>query len=74
MMDVMDKLKANVVLIMRRFRWRRIWTRDDLKASPPLSDVRSAPRHPLSGALKGFVRVMPETDLTKPADPDWGKQ
>jgi len=30
-------------------------------------------RHPLFGALKGLVRVMPGTDLTKPADPDWGK-
>jgi hypothetical protein len=29
-------------------------------------------RHPLFGALKGLIRVMPGTDLTKPADPDWG--
>ena len=29
-------------------------------------------RHPLHGALKGLVRVMPDTDLTAPADPDWG--
>ncbi|SRR5579871_2589284 len=29
-------------------------------------------RHPLLGALKGLIRVMPGTDLTKPADPSWG--
>jgi hypothetical protein len=74
MMHIMDKLKANVVLIMRRLRWRRIWTRDDSEASPARSDVGSAQRHPLLGALKGFVRVTPGTDLTKPADPDLEKQ
>jgi len=29
-------------------------------------------RHPLFGALKGTIRLMPGTDLTKPADPTWG--
>ena len=29
--------------------------------------------HPLLGALKGLVQIMPGTDLTQPADPDWGK-
>jgi hypothetical protein len=29
-------------------------------------------RHPLLGALKGIVRIPGKTDLTKPADPDWG--
>jgi hypothetical protein len=28
-------------------------------------------RHPLFGALKGLLRIMPGTDLTKPANPDW---
>jgi hypothetical protein len=32
----------------------------------------STRRHPLFGALKGHVQVMPETDLTQPADPAWG--
>lgn len=31
-------------------------------------------RHPLIGALKGTVRIMPGTDLTQPADPDWGSE
>lgn len=30
----------------------------------------SSERHPLLGALKGYIRAM--TDLTQPADPDWG--
>lgn len=29
--------------------------------------------HPAFGALKGLLRIAPGTDLTKPADPDWGK-
>jgi hypothetical protein len=29
-------------------------------------------RHPLFGALKGLIRVAPGTDLTEPADPEWG--
>ncbi len=32
----------------------------------------SSKRHPLFGALKGFIRLVPGTDLTKPADPEWG--
>ncbi len=31
------------------------------------------PIHPAYGALKGMVRIMPGTDLTAPADPDWGR-
>ena len=27
--------------------------------------------HPLCGYMKGLVRVMPGTDLTRPADPEW---
>jgi hypothetical protein len=29
-------------------------------------------RHPLFGALEGTIRVAPGTDITEPADPDWG--
>jgi hypothetical protein len=32
---------------------------------------KALPRHPLLGALKGLVQVMPGTDLTKPARQDW---
>ena len=39
----------------------------------PTSRSRERGQHPLRGALKGFVQIMPGTDLTKPADPDWGR-
>jgi len=44
--------------------------------SPPNPSAGEAPprRHPLLGALKGLIRVMPGTDLTKPADPNWGEK
>jgi hypothetical protein len=29
-------------------------------------------RHPLYGALKGHIRLVAGTDLTEPADPEWG--
>jgi hypothetical protein len=34
----------------------------------------SASHHPLRGALKGILRLVGGTDLTKPADPEWGKK
>ena len=30
-------------------------------------------RHPLFGLLQGLMRIPPGTDLTQPADPEWGK-
>ncbi len=29
-------------------------------------------RHPLFGWMKGMITIAPGTDLTEPADPDWG--
>lgn len=29
------------------------------------------PFHPAYGFMKGLVRIMPGTDLTRPADPEW---
>ena len=29
-------------------------------------------RHPMFGTLKGLLRIAPGTDLTDPADPEWG--
>lgn len=37
------------------------------------ADNSDKKRHPLFGALKGLIKIMPGTDLTQPADPDWGK-
>jgi hypothetical protein len=39
---------------------------------PPSSPMERG-RHPLLGALKGLVQIMPGTDLAEPADPEWGK-
>jgi hypothetical protein len=30
-------------------------------------------RHPLFGSLKGLMRIPEGTDLTEPADPEWGE-
>jgi len=73
MIEDMDKLKANFARAMRRPGACGAHRRKDRKAPSPPSDAGTAPRHPLLGALKGLLRVMPGTDLTKPADPDWGK-
>jgi hypothetical protein len=45
---------------------------------PPVSGTSSPPfgkskQHPLIGALKGTVWIAPGTDLTQPADPEWGE-
>lgn len=55
------------------FRPRGKSTAAPVPAEPSSADARSA-RHPLFGALKGFMRIARGTDLTKPADPDWGKR
>lgn len=36
------------------------------------SDYARGGRHPLFGALKGLSRIAADTDLTQPADPEWG--
>jgi len=48
---------------------------EDATSTPrPSAGEASSRRHPLLGALKGLLRVMPGTDLTKPADPSWGEK
>ena len=67
---------ADVDLESRKLVFRRI------KPQPPesapgrgeenLDRPAISPRHPMFGAMKGLVRIAPGTDLTEPADPDWG--
>jgi hypothetical protein len=41
----------------------------------PVSDqtrAATSSRHPLLGCLRGLMRIPPGTDLTEPADPEWG--
>jgi hypothetical protein len=72
MIVLMGKLKANFVQAMRRLVNRRIHPHHHREAISSSADTGAASRHPLFGALKGLVRVMPGTDLTEPADPAWG--
>ena len=54
--------------------FRRVRNSSEARGTPPPltpSDAAGARHHPLRGALKGLVRIMPETDLTQPADPSW---
>ena len=41
------------------------------KASERRESGGEKPFHPLCGLMAGLVRVVPGTDLTQPADPDW---
>jgi hypothetical protein len=50
----------------RKLVFRRV--RAPAKQAPPAGEK---PFHPLYGAMKGLVRIMPGTDLTAPADPEW---
>ena|ERR1041385_885795 len=43
-------------------------------AAAPSSDPdRSSKQHPLLGWMKGTVTIVPGTDLTQPAMPEWGE-
>lgn len=58
----------------RRVVFRRVSTPSASHVTSLKADQTSAERfHPLFGALKGLTRIPPGTDLTEPADPDWGK-
>jgi hypothetical protein len=57
-----------VDLTKRKLVFRRVRTP---KASEGQEAGGEKPFHPLCGLMAGLVRVMPETDLTQPADPDW---
>lgn len=43
------------------------------RISPPNAPAPGG-RHPMFGALKGLLRIVEGTDVTKPADPDWGNR
>jgi hypothetical protein len=47
-------------------------TRSEKGSGVKEKNVHAQP-HPLIGALRGTVIVAPGTDLTQPADPEWGK-
>jgi hypothetical protein len=53
----------------RRLTFRRPDSGDDEKTA---SADSVASRHPIFGALKGMVTIMPGTDLTAPLGEEWG--
>lgn len=56
-----------VDMVARKLVFRRA---HKASVTPPPDDKKTG--HPLFGALKGLVIVLPDTDLAEPADPDWG--
>lgn len=52
----------------RKLVFRRV--RRPERAEPPSAGGERA-FHPAFGFMKGLVRIMPGTDLARPADPDW---
>jgi hypothetical protein len=50
-------------LVFRRVRNSKVPERQETGGEKPF--------HPLYGLMAGLVRIMPGTDLTQPADPDW---
>ena len=45
---------------------------EQTRASEQARSYTTELRHPLFGALKGAIRIVPGTDLAEPADPEWG--
>jgi hypothetical protein len=57
----------------RRFGLEARMVKQSRSDEPPmLPQAQRRERHPLFGALKDLTFVLPDVDLTEPADPDWG--
>jgi hypothetical protein len=52
----------------RKLVFRRVRKPKVEDAAKPLSE---RPVHPAYGMMQGLIRIMPGTDLTQPADPEW---
>lgn len=53
---------------------RKLVFRRIRKPSQPAPSGEAKPFHPLAGLLRDVTHVASDTDLTAPADPDWGKR
>jgi hypothetical protein len=60
---------AQVDMPARKLVFRRV--RKPKAEGAAAQSAGGKPFHPLYGAMKGLIRVMPGTDLTQPADPEW---
>lgn len=55
----------------RKLVFRRTRPISDRETTSPSEEIKQPRRHPLIGWMKGMITIMPGTDLTEPADPDW---
>jgi hypothetical protein len=62
-------VSEQVDMSARKLVFRR--TRDPQGGPQAAQSAGEEPLHPAYGAMKGLVRIMPDTDLTQPADPEW---
>jgi hypothetical protein len=53
----------------RKLVFRRVRKQDT--AGGAMQAAGEKPFHPLYGMMQGLIRIMPGTDLTQPADPEW---
>jgi hypothetical protein len=53
----------------RKLVFRRV--RGPQTAAGAMQSAGEKPFHPLYGMMQGLIRIMPGTDLTQPADPEW---
>jgi len=53
----------------RKLVFRRVRKQD--RAGGAMQAAGEKPFHPLYGMMQGLIRIMPGTDLTQPADPQW---
>jgi hypothetical protein len=54
----------------RKLVFRRVRKSGRVLASPEGAQ-QETPFHPLYGAMKGLIRILPGTDLTQAVDPEW---
>jgi hypothetical protein len=50
---------------------RKLVFRRVRKPNAAAASTTDKPFHPLYGLMPGLIRIMPGTDLTQPADPEW---
>ena len=55
----------------RKLMFRRIRAAASSTARSGAGEQGETSFHPAYGAMKGLIRIMPGTDLTQPADPEW---
>lgn len=57
----------------RKLVFRKVDSPGTKGVASPGNEPKSLKKHPLIGALKGTIWIAPGTDLTEPADREWGE-